>query len=107
MKQAQIVGNKDMPLIEANNIDHVAPDRGQRVGFHLHVFKRSWYILPFGNVSQHRHSFQNMTTSSLSLTILGDPSTLTLMTRSSSQLHTFKSSRYVLSSIEVSKLLRY
>ena len=52
MKQAQIVGNKDMPLIEANNIDHVAPDRDEKVGFHLHVFKRSWYILPFGNVSQ-------------------------------------------------------
>ena len=71
MKQAQIVGNKDMPLIEANNIDHVAPDRGQRVGFHLHVFKRSWYILPFGNVSQHRHSLQNMT-SSLTLPALAD-----------------------------------
>ena len=51
VKQTLIAGDQNMPLIEASNINLVACGQGQRISLHLQVFKRSCYILPFGQVS--------------------------------------------------------
>ena len=51
VKQALIAGGQDMPLTQASNIDHVTRGQGLRVGLHLQVFKRSCFILPFGQAS--------------------------------------------------------